>query len=71
MPSGAKYKAKQVWYGIADRFKKKLATWKRQYLSVVGRIALINNMLDSLPTYLMSLSMYETSDKIKKKFPAE
>ncbi|KAG5629683.1 hypothetical protein H5410_001400 [Solanum commersonii] len=55
MPSGAKYKAKQVWHRIVDRFEKKLATWKRQYLSLGGRVALINNMLDSLSTYLMSL----------------
>ncbi|WMV07766.1 hypothetical protein MTR67_001151 [Solanum verrucosum] len=55
MPSGAKYKAKQVWHRIVDRFEKKLATWKRQYLSLGGRVALINNMLASLSTYRMSL----------------
>lgn len=55
MTLGAKYKAKQVWHKIEDRFEKKLATWKRQYLSLGGRVTLINNMLNSLPTYLRSL----------------
>ena len=34
---------------------KKLSRWKAQYLSLGGRVILINSVLDSLPTYIMSL----------------
>ncbi|WMV32996.1 hypothetical protein MTR67_026381 [Solanum verrucosum] len=33
----------------------KLARWKSQYLSLGGRLTLINSVLDALPTYMMSL----------------
>lgn len=33
---GATYKAKDVWQKIEERSEKKLATWKRQYLSLGG-----------------------------------
>ncbi|WMV55139.1 hypothetical protein MTR67_048524 [Solanum verrucosum] len=38
-----------------EKTEKKLAIWKSQYLSLGGRVTLINSVLDSLPTYVMSL----------------
>lgn len=35
--------------------EKKLSNWKSQYLSLGGRVVLINAVLDAMPTYLMSL----------------
>ncbi|PHU07167.1 Ubiquitin carboxyl-terminal hydrolase isozyme L5 [Capsicum chinense] len=32
-----------------------LATWKKQYLSFSGRPSLINNVLDNIPTYFMTV----------------
>ena len=36
MPLGAPFKFVGVWDGIEERFRKKLATWKRQYISKRG-----------------------------------
>ena len=40
---------------MEERFRRKLAMWKRQYISKEGRITLIRSTLSSLPIYFMSL----------------
>lgn len=55
MPLGANPKRKSTWKPILDRFKSKLASWKRRYLSIGGRIVLIKSVLSSLPIFYMSL----------------
>lgn len=52
---GAKFKSEAVWSGVIEKFEKKLASWQLQYLSMGGRLTLINSVLDSIPTYYMSL----------------
>ena len=37
MPLGAQHKSKFVWDGVEECFKKRMALWKRQYISKVGR----------------------------------
>lgn len=54
MPLGNKYKALKIWDGILEKTERKLARWKAQYLSLGGRLILINSVLDSLPTYVIS-----------------
>lgn len=51
-PLGTKHP--EIWDGIIEKIERKLALWKSQYLSLGGRFTLINFMLDSLPTYVMS-----------------
>lgn len=55
LPLGAKFKDKSVWNGVIDKCEKILAPWKQQYLSLGGRLTLVNSVLDGIPTYLMSL----------------
>lgn len=55
MPLDWKYKEVEIWDNIIERYEKRLAQWKAQYLSLGGRVTLINSVLDSLPTYIMSL----------------
>ncbi|OIS95712.1 cbl-interacting serinethreonine-protein kinase 9, partial [Nicotiana attenuata] len=55
MPLGAKSKSKGIWNGVLEKCEKKLANWKNQYLSMGGRLILINSVLDAMPTYMMSL----------------
>ena len=52
---GSKNKAADIWEGVLDKCEKKLTRWKSQYLSLGGRIILVSSVLDSLPTYIMSL----------------
>ncbi|RVX18219.1 hypothetical protein CK203_006709 [Vitis vinifera] len=43
MPLGAPFKCVAAWDGIEERFRKKLAMWKCQYISKGGRITLVRN----------------------------
>ncbi|RVW87919.1 DNA-repair protein XRCC1 [Vitis vinifera] len=53
LPLGASHKSVMVWNGVKDWMRKKLALWKRQFISKGGRITLIRSTLASMPTYLM------------------
>ncbi|RVW85897.1 putative mitochondrial protein [Vitis vinifera] len=55
MPLGAPFKSVAAWDGIEERFRKKLAMWKRQYISKGGRITLVRSTLSNLPIYFMSI----------------
>ena len=55
LPLGAPFKTVSVWDGVEERFCKRLAMWKRQYLSKGGRATLIRSTLSNLPIYFMSL----------------
>ena len=55
MPLGAPFKSMAIWDGVEERFRNRLAMWKRQYISKGGRITLIKSMLSNLPIYLMSI----------------
>lgn len=54
LPLGEKYNDINIWKGIIEKREKKLSTWKRQYLSFVGRLTLVNNVLDGMSIYLIS-----------------
>ena len=55
LPLGAPNKASSVWDGVEKRVRRRLAHWKRQYISKGGRITLINSMMASMPLYQMSI----------------
>ena len=54
LPLGAHHKALSMWDGVEERMRRRLALWKRQYISKGGRIALIKSMLSSMPLYQLS-----------------
>ena len=55
LPIGAHFKAKAIWDGIVEKIERRLASWKRMYLSKGGRVTLIKSTLSNLPTYFLSL----------------
>ena len=55
LPLGMRRNSTIVWDGVEERFRRKLALWKRQYISEGGRLTLIRSTLSNLPIYLMSL----------------
>ncbi|WKA02600.1 hypothetical protein VitviT2T_020769 [Vitis vinifera] len=55
MSLGAPFKCVAAWDGIEERFRKKLAMWKRRYISKGGRITLVRSTLSNLPIYFMSI----------------
>ena len=55
LPLRAPHKSERVWDSIEERFRKRLASWKRQYISKGGRLTLIQSTLSNLPIYFLSL----------------
>ncbi|KAJ9692984.1 hypothetical protein PVL29_011901 [Vitis rotundifolia] len=55
LPLGAHHKATSMWDGVEERMRRRLAQWKRHYISKGGRITLIKSTLASMPTYHLSL----------------
>ena len=55
LPLGAKFKDKAIWNPILEKTERRLAGWKRSYLSKGGRVTLIKSTLSNLPTYFLSL----------------
>ena len=55
LPLGAKHKEARVWDRVEERFRRRLALWKRQYISKGERLTLIRSVLSNMPTYLLSL----------------
>ena len=57
LPLGMRRNSTSVWDGVEERFREKLANWKRQCISKGGRLTLIRSTLSNLPIYIMSLSI--------------
>lgn len=55
MPLGMNPRLTATWKPIMEKIKKRLAPWKRRYISFGGRVTLIKSVLNSLPIYYMSL----------------
>ena len=55
LPLGAKFKDKSIWNPILEKMERRLAGWKKLYLSKGGRVTLIKSTLSNLPTYFLSL----------------
>jgi hypothetical protein len=55
LPLGASFKASSVWNPILEKVERRLAGWKKLYLSKGGRLTLLKSTLSSLPTYYLSL----------------
>ena len=54
LPLGAKFKDKTIWNPILEKMERRLAGWKRLYLSKGSRVTLIKSTLIKF-TYLFSL----------------
>ncbi|RVW34062.1 putative ribonuclease H protein [Vitis vinifera] len=62
-----------MWDGVEERLRRRLARWKRQYLSKGGRITLIKSTLASIPIYQMSIfrmpkSVVKRLEKLQRDF---
>ncbi|RVX13534.1 Transposon TX1 uncharacterized 149 kDa protein [Vitis vinifera] len=55
LPLGVPNRATSMWDGVEERIRRRLALWKRQYISKGGRITLIKSTLASLPIYQLSI----------------
>ena len=65
MPLGVKHNSLEVWDGVKERFHRRLALWKRHYISKGERLTLIKSGLSNLPIYIMSLFWLPRRVKIR------
>ena len=55
LPLRAPNRAPYMWDGVEERVRRRLALWKRQYISKGGGVTLIKSTLASMPIYQMSI----------------
>jgi hypothetical protein len=73
LPLGAKFKSKDIWNPVLEKVERRLAGWKRSYLSKGSKLTLIKSTLSNLPTYYMSLfpipvSVAKRIEKLQREF---
>ncbi|XP_070043168.1 uncharacterized protein [Nicotiana tomentosiformis] len=66
-------KSEAIWDGVTEKLENMLTSWQLQYISMGGRLTQINSVLDSIPTYHMSLypmssRVLKQLDNIRRKF---
>ena len=64
---GVFFKSMATWDVVDERFRKRLAIWKRQYISKRGRITLIRSTLASRPIYFMFVLSIPTMVRLRLK----
>lgn len=73
LPIGMKPRSKALWDPLIGKIEKMLSSWKKQYLSLGGRITLIKACLSNILVYYMSLfkmpkAMVKKLDHIRRNF---
>nr|KYP53045.1 Putative ribonuclease H protein At1g65750 family [Cajanus cajan] len=54
LPLGANPRKLATWRPILDGLRKRLSSWKHRYLSIGGRVTLINAVLNAMPIHFLS-----------------
>jgi hypothetical protein len=54
LPVGANPRLSSTWKPMVDSIKRRLGSWGNKYISLGGRIVLINSILNSLPVFFLS-----------------
>jgi hypothetical protein len=61
VPIDHKMLSNSQWAKIEEKFEKKLSVWQGRYLSLGGRLTLINSSLSNIPLYMLSLYLAPSS----------
>lgn len=64
IPMAANPRKCSTWDPIVTILKKRLQKWKGRFMSIGGRVTLINSVLNSMPLYFFSF--YKAPKKIVK-----
>jgi hypothetical protein len=73
VPIDHKTLSKTQWANTEEKFEKKLGVWQGRYLSLGGRLTLINSSLSNIPLYMLSLylapsAVLKKMDTFRKRF---
>ena len=55
MPIDKKKINKNLWSSIIEKLEKRLAGWQGRFLSLGGRLTLLNSCLSNVPLYMLSI----------------
>jgi hypothetical protein len=62
---GANPRSESTWDSLLDHLRKRLFSWRNRYISLGGRIVLINAVLNAIPIF--HLSFYKMPNSVRKK----
>jgi len=62
---GGNPRKKQFWEPVINKLKTRLNVWKGRFLTMAGRICLINSVITVIPLYYLSL--FKAPDPICKR----
>jgi hypothetical protein len=73
LPLGASFKSLPIWNRVIEKVERRLASWKKIYLSKGGRVTLIHSTLSSILTYYLSLfpvpvSVVKKLERLQREF---
>jgi hypothetical protein len=66
VPIDNKKLCKSLWAPIVEKIESKLGSWQGRFLSLGGRLVLINSSLTNVPLYMLSL--YKSPKCVLKKW---
>lgn len=55
LPVGANPRKKEMWEPMVEQLRRRLHSWGNRYISLGGRVVLLNAMLNSIPIFYLSL----------------
>jgi hypothetical protein len=55
LPVGANPRRLSTWNPVLDVIQRRLASWKNKYVSLGGRVVLLNSVLSAIPIFYLSL----------------
>jgi hypothetical protein len=55
VPIDNKKLSKNIWSSIEEKMEKRLAGWQGKFLSLGGRLTLLNSCLTNVPLYMLSI----------------
>jgi hypothetical protein len=65
LPIGANPKSESTWDPLVEQLRKRLFSWRNKFISLGGRIVLINSVLNAIPIF--HLSFLKMLNKVLKK----
>jgi hypothetical protein len=65
LPIGANPNCESTWDSLVEHLRKRLCSWRNKYISLGGRIVLINSVLNAIPIF--HLSFLKLPNKVRKK----
>jgi len=54
LPVGANSRKMSTWEPMSEQLKKRLNSWGNKYVSLAGRIVLLNSILNAIPIFYLS-----------------